>query len=85
VEIVLAAHKGSSNMCDEEQSWHSSLLLMTELKLQKKTGGSQFLHLKKFLVNHSPRIVLETKDIAQDWLKGFQLTFCNKGVPKPVH
>lgn len=72
-------------MCDEEQSWHPSLSLMTELKLQKKTGGSQFLHLKKFFVNHSPSSALETKDIAQDWLKGFQLTFCNKGVQKPIH
>lgn len=75
-------------MRDEEQSWHPSLLLMTEWKLQKKKGGgggSQFLRLKKFLVNHSPRSVLETKDVAQDYLKGFQVTFFNKGVQKPVH
>jgi hypothetical protein len=59
---------------------------MTEWKLQEKeTDGSQFPHLKKFFVSQSPGSVLETKDIAQDWLKVFPVTFFNKGIQKPVH
>jgi hypothetical protein len=47
--------------------------------------GSQFQHLKKCLVSQSWKRAQETKDIAQNCLKGWPVTFFSKGVQKPVH
>ena len=43
-----------------------------------------FLHLKEFLADQSLTSGQKTKDIVQDWLRGFKASFCDEGLKKLV-
>jgi hypothetical protein len=43
-----------------------------------------FLHPKKFLAGQNLRSNQQTKDIVQDWRKGWEMTLFDEGIQKPV-